>query len=169
MIEPEEGRWLTYVEVGQLLGISPAAARMHAKRRGWVHRTPNMHGDRARVLVPIEASVQLRSASYPEHTAHVITHDQERTNGPDQVNVRAFEQVITILHQQIERERDRVDRAERLLDEERHRIEELRTALADALTAERIAAGQAAALRAEADARRSQGLLRRLREALKRA
>jgi hypothetical protein len=128
-----------------------------------------MHGDRARVLVPIEASVQLRSASYPEHTAHVITHDQERTNGPDQVNVRAFEQVITILHQQIERERDRVDRAERLLDEERHRIEELRTALADALTAERIAAGQAAALRAEADARRSQGLLRRLREALKRA
>jgi hypothetical protein len=168
MIEPEEGRWLTYAEAGQLLGITAAAARMHAKRRGWPHRTPNMHGDRARVLVPVETIVQPRSAAYPEHTAHVITPDQDRANGPDQVHMQAFEQVITVLHQQIERERDRVDRAERLLDEERQRTDQLQAALADAVAAERIAAGEAAALRAAADTRRSQGLLRRLREALKR-
>jgi hypothetical protein len=155
MLEAEGDRWLTYAEAGQLLGITPAAARMHAKRRGWPHRTPNMYGDRARVLVPPDASVQPRSAAYPEHTTRVITHDQERANGPDQVNVRVIEQVITTLHQQLERERDRVDRAEA-------RIAELQTELADAVAAERIAAGEAAALRAAADARRSPGLLRRL-------
>jgi hypothetical protein len=85
----------------------------------------------------------------------------------DDSDVRAFEAadvilliretmegLVTPLREQLDRERVRADRAE--------------SALADALTAERIASGHAAALRAEADARRSQGLLRRLQEALKR-
>jgi hypothetical protein len=164
MLEPEEGSWLTYAEAGQLLGITPAAARMHAKRRGWAHRTPNMYGDRARVLVPAGASVQPRTASYPEP----ISHDQAGAEQPRSGEPQAFTMAITALHQQLERERDRVDRAERLLEEERHRVEAMQVALADALAATRIAAGEASALRAERDARRSQGLLRRLREALKR-
>jgi hypothetical protein len=47
MPEADQERWLTYVELGRLLGISPTAARMHAKRRGWARRSPNMIGDRA--------------------------------------------------------------------------------------------------------------------------
>jgi hypothetical protein len=165
MSESEGERWLTYVEAGRLLGISPGAARMYAKRHGWPHRTPNMFGDRARVLVPAEASVQPRPAAYPEP----ITHVQPEVNNRDQVNAEAFTIAITALHQQLERERDRVDRAERLLDEVRHQNDELREALADAVAAERIAAGQAAALRSADDARRSRRLLQRLRDALKRA
>jgi hypothetical protein len=49
---------------------------------------------------------------------------------------------------------------------ERQTSEALRQALADARAAERIAAGEAAALRTEADHRRSWSLLRRLRWAL---
>jgi hypothetical protein len=83
---------LTYVEAGQLLGISPAAARMLAKRRGWPRRTPNMYGDRARVLVPEDAGVQPRSAPYAERAAHMITPDREGPNGRDRVNVLVLEQ-----------------------------------------------------------------------------
>jgi hypothetical protein len=60
------------------------------------------------------------------------------------------------MNKRLEREQNRVDRAERLLDEERERR-------ADAIAAERIAAGEAAALRAELDRRRGWGLLHRLR------
>jgi hypothetical protein len=163
MSESDEERWLTYAEAGQLLGISSAAARMLAKRRGWPRRTPNMYGDRARVLVPDDADVQPRSPLYAERSAHVITRDREEPNGGDQVNVRVLEQVIgtlqnqlTIANERVDRSDERADRAERHLeeerrrvDEERRRVDELRTALADAVAAERIAAGEAAALRAE--------------------
>ena len=57
---------------------------------------------------------------------------------------------------QLERERGWVDQAER-------RIEELQANLADAVGAERIAAGDAAALRAELGRRRRWRLLLRLR------
>jgi hypothetical protein len=40
MPEPAPERWLTYAEAGAALGISPAAARMLAKRSGWARRTP---------------------------------------------------------------------------------------------------------------------------------
>ena len=109
MPEADHERWLTYAEAGQLLGISGAAARMLAKRRGWPRRTPNMHGDRARVLVPDGADVQSRAASIAVHTAHVITSDQGSPNGPDQVNVRVIEQAITALREALTAERARVD------------------------------------------------------------
>ena len=61
---------------------------------------------------------------------------------------------IGLLTAQLERETIRAERAERQLEVERQRVEdsrkridELHTALADAVTAERIAAGEAAALR----------------------
>ena len=65
--------------------------------------------------------------------------------------------------------RHRLDVADRRLDaagEDHRRIDELRVALADAVAAERIAAGDAAALRTEADRRSNWGMLRRLRWAL---
>ena len=63
MLESNEGRWLTYEEAGELLGISTQAARMLSKRRGWALRPPNAHGGRAQVLVPPDVIVQPRSAS----------------------------------------------------------------------------------------------------------
>jgi hypothetical protein len=48
----------------------------------------------------------------------------------------------------------RAERAERQADQERSLLEELRARIADAVAAERIAAGEAAALRAELDRRR---------------
>jgi hypothetical protein len=60
MFEQEEGRWLTYAEAGQRLGISPEAVRQLARRRGWPRRTPNAYGGLATVLVPEDAPVRLR-------------------------------------------------------------------------------------------------------------
>jgi hypothetical protein len=56
--------------------------------------------------------------------------------------------------------RQRLDRAE-------YQVGELRTELADAVAAERIAAGEAAGLREEVDRRRRWGLVRRLRWAIR--
>jgi hypothetical protein len=84
------------------------------------------------------------------------------------------ETAFTLLARQLEREQDRVERAERRLEEERRLLEAarqsseaLRQALADAIAAGRIAAGEAAALRTEADHRRIWSLSRRLRWALR--
>jgi hypothetical protein len=68
--------------------------------------------------------------------------------------IEALKGAIDSLRSQLERERSRVDRAERLLEEERERSGKLEVTLADAVGAERIAAGEAAALRAELDALR---------------
>ena len=82
--------------------------------------------------------------------------DRPPANGfdrPVEDNVRGFELAISTLAAQLERADRRADRLE--------------TALADAVAAERIAAGEAAALRAALDRRRGWRLLRRLREALR--
>jgi hypothetical protein len=66
--------------------------------------------------------------------------------------------------------RHRLDVADRRLDEvteDWRRVDELRIAVADAVAAERVAAGAAAALRALADDRRTWRMLRRLRWALR--
>jgi hypothetical protein len=164
MPEADQDRWLSYAEVGQLLGISASAARMHAKRRGWLRRTPNAIGAHALVLVPLDAAVQRRAAAdHPPFVAHKVTEP----NGVDQANVQAISSAIATLREQLvtanqwaQAERGRADRAERYL-------EELRTALADAVAAERITAGEASALRADAARRGRWGLLRRLRWALR--
>ena len=60
---------------------------------------------------------------------------------------RAFELAIEALHEQLVGERRRVDELLASLAEERRQIDRLHLDLADAVTAERIAAGEAAALR----------------------
>ena len=127
--ELESERWLTYAEVGDLLGVSAAAARMLAKRRGWSRCTPNAYGDRARVLVPDDIAVRPRSVSYAEHTAYAISSDREGANERDQANVRVFEQAITALQEQLAIANARADRAEQQVDklqaaltEERQRL-----------------------------------------------
>jgi hypothetical protein len=119
-------RWLTYVEVGELLGCTPTAARMHAKRRGWPRRSPNMIGERSRVLVPDDVAVQPRATHVRRvFDAQVIGE----ANGQDQVNsanAEAFCSAITALSD--------------ALAAERARVEQLLMDLADARAAERISA-----------------------------
>jgi hypothetical protein len=62
---------------------------------------------------------------------------------------------------------ERADRAVRLLEEEQQRSRRLEMSLADTAGAERIAAGEAAALRGELDRRREWRFLSRLRWALR--
>jgi hypothetical protein len=63
--------------------------------------------------------------------------------------VEALREQLVTANQREEAERGRAERAERHLEDERERVDELRAALADAVAAERIAAGTAAGLRAE--------------------
>jgi hypothetical protein len=152
----DTGEWLTYVEAGKRLDISTAAAKQLSRRRGWERRTPNAYGVQAQILVPATALEKpIRS-----NADGVRMGDDE----PDTADV-----AFALLARQLEREQDRVERAERLFEEERRLLEierqsseALRQALADAVAAERIAAGEAAALRTEADRRHSWRLVRRL-------
>jgi hypothetical protein len=168
------GEWLTYAEAGQALGISAEAARQLAKRRGWPRRTPNEHNAPAKVCVPKAAKTRQRPASNGGQTPNergmingADRPDEAASVRADEPVVRAVMTALALCREQIERERNRVDRAERLLDEERERIGQLTTDLADAVGGERIASGEAAALRAELDRRREWKLLRRLRWALR--
>jgi hypothetical protein len=158
----DTGEWLTYVEAGRRLGISAAAVKQLSRRRGWERRTPNAYRVQAQILVPENVLVK----PLDQGADGVRTGNGERDTG---------ETAFALLARQLEREQDRVERAERRLEEERRLLEAerqcsgtLREALADARTAERIAAGEATALRALADERRSWGLLRRLGWALRR-
>jgi hypothetical protein len=115
------------------------------------------------VLVPANVVVQPRAAAEQRtFVAHMVTEP----NRVDQANVQAISPAIAALSEQLTIANERAVRAERHFEDERKRVVELRTALADAVAAERIAAGETSALRAEADRRRDWGLLRRLRWAL---
>jgi hypothetical protein len=89
--------------------------------------------------------------------------------------IRALEADKADLRRRLDATEARAERADRQLETAReeldasHRRErELQTALADAVAAERIAAGETAALRAEREQRRQWSRWRRLREALRR-
>jgi hypothetical protein len=158
----DTGEWLTYVEAGKRLGISTAAVKQLSRRRGWERRTPNAYGVQAQILVPDNVLVKPLD---PDADGVRMGNDGRDTG----------ETAFALLARQLEREQDRVERAERRLEEERRLLEAerrcseaLRQSLADAIAAERIAAGEATALRAAIDERRSWGVLRRLGWALRR-
>ena len=92
MSEAQNERWLTYVELGALLRCTPSAARMHARRHGWVRRTSNMIGEQTRVLVPSHAAVQRRT---DQRTFAAQMFDA--TNGQDQANSAA----VAVLREQL--------------------------------------------------------------------
>lgn len=155
------GQWLTYAEAGRRFGVSQEAARQLAKRRGWQRRTPNEPNEPARIFVPDDAYVRPRTpinGGQPPVNGGDQPADQLTANGDDQPSersVRAFEIAITALAAQVERSDERAQL-------ERERADRLEVALADARAAERIAAGEAAALRTEIDQRRGWSLSRRL-------
>jgi len=153
MIEQDQGRWLTYAEAGEVLGISADAARLRARRQGWSRRTPNEYGATAHVLMPEEVPVRLRPALTPGRPPDdrgisaplAITIDQA-----DDASVRVVDptdmlrmiretvaDLVTPLREQLERERGRADHAEeraahaeQRAEVERARVDKLQAALA---------------------------------------
>jgi hypothetical protein len=129
MPDGDQERWLSYRELGAVLGCTANAARMHAVRRGWPRRAPNRVGDCARVLVPANVFVQ-----------PCMTHDAEqfvaRPRGHEQANVRAtfdahdmlqairetVEALMTPLREQLDAERARADRERERADQAEQRI-----------------------------------------------
>ena len=125
MSEAQNERWLTYVELGALLRCTRSAARMHARRHGWVRRPSNMIGVLTRVLVPSHAAVQRRT---DQRTFAAQMFDA--TNGQDQANSAA----VAVLREQLAIANRRIDE----LTEERRRLLALVTDLADARAAAQI-------------------------------
>jgi hypothetical protein len=129
MLDGDQERWLSYRELGAVLGCTANAARMHAVRRGWPRRAPNRVGDCARVLVP--ANVVVRPC---------MTNDAKQfaaqPSGHEQMNVRAafdahdmlwtiretVEALVTPLREQLEAERARADRERERADQTEQRI-----------------------------------------------
>jgi hypothetical protein len=132
MPDGDQEHWLSYRELGALLGCTANAARMHAVRRGWQRRAPNRVGDCARVLVPADIVVPLG-----------MTHDAEQfvtqANGPERVNVRStfdaqnmlqtiretVDILVMPLREQLAAERARADRERARADQAERRIMEL--------------------------------------------
>jgi hypothetical protein len=85
----------------------------------------------------------------------------------DPGTVHTLESAIEALREQLATERHRCSQAEERADRVERRVEELRTALADARSSEQLARGEAAWLRSLTDEQRSWRLLRRLRWALR--
>jgi hypothetical protein len=167
MSEPHEEHWLTYVELGRLLGCTANAARVRAQRHGWPRRAPNIVGGRAAVLVPEEVIVR-GSATHIEPVCDERPADDVRgPNGTVHPHVQALVQAIDSLTAQLATKDAQIERADERARHECARADRLETVLADAVAAERIAANEAAALRTKDDERRQWGLWRRLRWALR--
>jgi hypothetical protein len=165
-------RRMTYAELAAVRGISATSAERLVRRRRWPRQAGN--DGVVRVLVPLEeARDRGKSAASgvpPDKEVDVRTSalTSPLISAPDiPRTVRTLESAIEALREQLtkadqreEAERGRTERAER-------HLEELRGALADAVAAERIAAGEAAGLRAQAEERRAWGLPQRIRWALR--
>jgi len=129
MPEGDQERWLSYRELGTVLGCTANAARMHAVRRGWPRRAPNRIGDCARVLVPADVVVQPRMR---HDAAQFVT----QPNGREQANVPAafdahdvlrairetVEALTTPLREQLDAERARADRERERADQAEQKL-----------------------------------------------
>jgi hypothetical protein len=173
------GITMTYAELADVRGIDRASAERLVRRRKWPRQVGN--DGVVRVIVPLtdvqksskEAALgDVRPISGPGLPADDVTPTSALISDPGQLRsvpriIETLKSAVDALRSQLERERSRVDQAERLLDEERGQSGKLQASLADAVAAERIAAGAAAALRAELDRRQKWGFLRRLWWALR--
>ena len=177
-MDDDDGRWLSYVELAALRGISRDSAERLVRRKGWRRQADNQGN--VRILVP-NPIADGRTDSQPDIVRH-ISRLQE-----------SFDAVIEVIRADLDRERSRADRAEAgraaersRADELRGRVDDLGTKLAGAQAelataqdqveaanalaeAAQIARGEAEADAAElrqAEAeRRARGVLARLRAA----
>jgi hypothetical protein len=82
---------LTYAQIGAKLGISADAARMLARRRGWLRQPPNRRGAPVFVLVPEDALEGEQWRTEEESTAsNTLPNDaDERANKAEERAERA--------------------------------------------------------------------------------
>ena len=175
-------RRMTYAELAAVRGISPASAKRLTQRHRWGRQIGN--DGVVRVTVPLSALVNPAKTDAdtdslspaPEMTATpiAVTGDiagdvLDDVSGDVTPATNALIRAIEALREQLakadqreEAERRRAEHAEhrleverQVVDDSRKRIDELYIALADAVAAERIAAGEASALRAIVTERRA--------------
>ena len=153
-------RRMTYAELAAVRGISALSAERLVRRRHWPRQTGN--DGVVRVLVPLTEARKTggkrrivgpgHQGGHPSRTEPDIRDDIRED---DRGTVRALESAIEALREQLRIANDLAANSGRQLEVERQlveagrkRLDELQTVLADALTAQRIAADEAAALRA---------------------
>src|SRR3954465_7592593 len=74
------GRGLAYNELGEMLGVSPEAARAVARRHKWPRQSANAVGRVVRVLVPAD---RIRTAAANEHKKGGQRPDPDSVNRQD--------------------------------------------------------------------------------------
>ncbi len=110
--QPTDDRWLTYIEAGDLLGLSPEAVRSIARRQKWPRQSPNAVGKVVRVLVPAD---RLRPVAYRrERPVATNGHDRSADRSPDRATElkEMAELFIGPLREQLERAEGRAQAAE---------------------------------------------------------
>jgi len=112
-------RWLNYKQAGELLGITPEAARHRSRRFRW--RTRKDNDGKALILVPPDEAVR----STVERVAHVKAEQPMPT--PDQSGeINTLNAMVNTLREHVlkleaDRDRDRVQhQAELQAERERH-------------------------------------------------
>jgi hypothetical protein len=105
--QPTADRWLTYIEAGELLGLSPEAVRSIARRQKWPRQSPNAVGKVVRVLVPAD---RLRPAAHRRERP-VATNGEDRSCDRSDLREMA-ERFMGPLRDQLERAERRAERAE---------------------------------------------------------
>jgi uncharacterized protein YukE len=126
MSEPHEEHWLTYAELGRLLGCTPNAARVRAQRLSWPRRAPNIVGGRAMVLVPGEVVVRGRATHIEAACAEQSAENVQDLNGTVHPHMQALVQAIDSLTEQLAIANRRVDQAEERAADKDRVIENLR-------------------------------------------
>jgi hypothetical protein len=141
----DDTRWMTYGELGEARGINTASAKRLAFRRKWRRQAGN--DGTARVAVPVDEVTRRTGGGLN------ATEDISRL-------VSGLETALATLREQLERQRDRADRAVEAAERDAARLEEaeagiaklraaadtaalVRDSLERALTAEERARGQA--------------------------
>src|SRR4051812_20997340 len=76
---PPEGRWLTYTDAAQLLGISSEELRSLARRHRWDRRSSNAVGGHSWVLVPAD---RLPAAGREETSRRLLASPSDLTVPP---------------------------------------------------------------------------------------
>ena len=148
-------RRMTYAELAAVRGISKHAAETLVRRRKWLKQIGN--DGVVRVLVPPDEAprrqrVTTNTDCDPPLSAplirEVVGEAVAACIGPLTTQLERETIRAERAEYQLEAERQRVEDGRKRIDELQQRVDELHTDLADAVTAERIAAGEASALRA---------------------
>lgn len=133
MPDSDDGRWLTYAEAGQLLGVSSEAARQMARRKGWPRRTPNERGAVAHIQVPADlGTVRPRTAINGGRTPVDLGTNGSRSVADERPDatpdiLRTVQATVELLmmpiREQLDRERQRADEERGRADRERERAD----------------------------------------------